>query len=154
MVEEVGSIFSDFNVGELQIASLDANGMVMDRTTLLDGFTRLIAIQIGPDGYLYTLEYGTSFFVTDGHTVFYGKDGNQLQTEPTYAARGIAAEADAGKFKLLLQLHQQGKTDFAIFCKDCAETGVEKWVVDTAAMTCTYYDTAHNNMLAEKILSV
>jgi cytochrome c len=61
-------LISDYNAGELQVATLDANANMTTRTTLMDGLTRPIDIEIGPDGYLYTLEYGTNNFVTDGKT--------------------------------------------------------------------------------------
>ena len=90
-------------------------------------------------------------FVTDGHTVYYGKDGSTQQTEPKYTALKISPSADKENFRALLKLHQQGKRDFMTFCNDCAETGVEKWIVSTPAMTCTYFDLAGNVMLVEQI---
>jgi uncharacterized protein YbcV (DUF1398 family) len=50
-----------------------------------------------------------------------------------------------------LKIHQQGKTDYITFCKDCAETGIEKWFVSLDEMTCTYYDKAGNKVLIEKV---
>jgi len=40
------------------------------------------------------------------------------------------------------------------FCNEAAKAGVEKWIVDTQKMTCTYYDKLGNVMLEEKIPSV
>lgn len=40
------------------------------------------------------------------------------------------------------------------FCQDSANAGVEKWTVDTTAMTCTYYDTAGKTLLEERIPKV
>jgi len=48
-------------------------------------------------------------------------------------------------------MHQQGKTDYATFCQDAADAGVEKWTVDMREMTCTYYDKAGNNLVTETI---
>ena len=39
----------------------------------------------------------------------------------------------------------------AIFCRDCAKSGVEKWIVDMADMTCTYYDKEGDPFLKETI---
>ena len=55
------------------------------------------------------------------------------------------------KFVQQLKAHQRGETDYYTFCKDCAENGVEKWVVCLEKMTCIYYDTAGNEVLVEKI---
>lgn len=40
------------------------------------------------------------------------------------------------------------------FCQDAANTGVEKWTVDTTAMTCAYYDKTGKMMLEEKIPTI
>ena len=92
-------------------------------------------------------------FVSDGHTVYYGKDGSIQQNDAKYAALKISASADKENFRSLLKLHQQGKRDFMTFCNDCAETGVEKWIVNTAGMTCTYFDKAGNEVLIELTIS-
>ena len=90
-------------------------------------------------------------FVSDGHTVYYGKDGSTQQADAKYAALKINSSADKENFRSLLKLHQEGKRDFMTFCNDCAQTGVEKWIVNTASMTCTYLDLAGNVMLVEQI---
>ncbi|MDT3404233.1 DUF1398 family protein [Mucilaginibacter terrae] len=51
----------------------------------------------------------------------------------------------------LERIHQQGQTDFATFCQQAADAGVEKWVIDTQAMLCTYYDLQGNALVAEPI---
>jgi uncharacterized protein YbcV (DUF1398 family) len=35
--------------------------------------------------------------------------------------------------------------------KGLADSGIEKWTMDTTALTVTYYDKAGNEMLLEKI---
>ncbi|TKC04313.1 DUF1398 family protein [Pedobacter frigoris] len=37
------------------------------------------------------------------------------------------------------------------FCTQCAETGVEKWIVDLSDMTCIYYDKSRTEILVECI---
>ena len=51
----------------------------------------------------------------------------------------------------MFTIEQQGNTDSLTFCKDAAETGVEKWTVDMEEMTRTYYDKSGNVMLTENI---
>ncbi len=46
---------------------------------------------------------------------------------------------------------QQGKTDYPTFIGLSAKLGVEKWEVCMEKMTCTYYDKAGNEILAEEI---
>ena len=55
------------------------------------------------------------------------------------------------EFKTGLVAHQQGKTDFLTFIKMCATVGIEKWIISMQNMTCTYYDKAGNEILAEHI---
>ncbi len=59
--------------------------------------------------------------------------------------------SDADTFAERLKAHQRGETDYFQFSQDAANAGVEKWTVDTEAMTCTYYDTAGNVILEEEI---
>ncbi len=90
-------------------------------------------------------------FVSDGHTLYEGKDNHSVKSAPKYSTLVVAEKSDSVAFINLLNIHQQGQTDYMTFCKHAAETGVEKWTVDTTVMTCTYYDKAGNNILEEKI---
>lgn len=82
-------------------------------------------------------------FVTDGYIQYYGINDFK-----------IAAAGSAEKLKQALAIHQQGQTDYPTFCKQSAEAGVEKWIVDMTKMACTYYDKAGNEMLVEAIPQV
>lgn len=92
-----------------------------------------------------------STYVVDGHAEYFGKDGYQIKSDAKYAVLNLSEKSDSQTFLNRLKAHQQGQTDYMTFCKDAAETGVEKWVVDTKAMTCTYYDLIGNMILEEKI---
>lgn len=89
--------------------------------------------------------------VIDGHSEYKGKDNYKIVTGGIYPQLNIASIADNEKFKHYLKIHQQGQTDYFTFCAHAAETGVEKWVVDVLAKTCSYYDKTANAMLVEKI---
>jgi len=89
-------------------------------------------------------------FVTDGHINYYGKDNYTVSSEANYNSLPINNSYQE-QFLLDLKAHQQGKTNYATFCSDCAKNGVEKWIVDISKMTCTYYDMAGNNVLVENI---
>ena len=90
-------------------------------------------------------------WVIDSHTEYFGKDGYQTKSKPMYENLVIAEKSDKVKFSNYLKIHQQGKTDYARFCKDCAETGIEKWFASLDEMTCTYYDKSGNKILVEQI---
>lgn len=90
-------------------------------------------------------------FVSDGHVLYYGSDDYRAQSDAKYPALDIADESDKVQFRKDLKEHQQGRTDYMTFCNVSAQSGAEKWVVDTDKMTCTYYDTAGNELLVETI---
>lgn len=91
------------------------------------------------------------FMVKDGSTVYHGAGGLQVSSDPVYPEKAISEAASPAAVKQIISEHQQGKSDFLTFCDLVAEAGVEKWVVDTEAMVCNYYDLLGNIMLAEPI---
>jgi len=90
-------------------------------------------------------------FVHDGHALYFGKDDYTARSEAKYAELTVAEASNNEQFITDLRLHQSGGTDYMTFCSDCAKSGVEKWMVDTGKMTCTYYDKACNPLLIEQI---
>jgi len=90
-------------------------------------------------------------YVSDSRTLYFRKDNYAVESAAKYAPLTIADKSDAAPFIKELKEHQQGKSDYLSFCRSCAKYGVEKWVVDMARMTCSYYDKAGNEMLVENI---
>lgn len=90
-------------------------------------------------------------YVADGHTDYYDSNNNWAGSGAKYSALLIADETNADAFRADLSAHQQGKTDYMSFCKDCATCGIEKWVVRLTEMTCAYYDKRNNLVLVEDI---
>ncbi|RYF98945.1 MAG: DUF1398 domain-containing protein, partial [Chitinophagaceae bacterium] len=87
----------------------------------------------------------------DSHTEYFGANDYKTQSQPQYDNLTIADITNKEKFVNQLKAHQQGQTDYYTFCKDCAENGIEKWVVDLVKMTCIYYDKAEQEILIEQI---
>jgi len=77
---------------------------------------------------LGVMKYDT--FVNDCHTLYFGNNSHEVESEPKYARLTIAYMSNDEKFKQYLKNHQQGQTDYPTFCNHAAETGVEKWTVD------------------------
>ena len=90
-------------------------------------------------------------FVIDSHTKYYGHNNYQIKSQPQYKLLTISDKSSGEMFIHYLKLHQRGETDYFTFCRHCAETGVEKWIVLLDEMTCTYYDKLGNKLLIEKI---
>ncbi len=94
---------------------------------------------------------GYETFVTDGHIDYYGNDAYKTSSMGRYNALEIVGRSNGEQFIADLKAHQQGKTDYATFCQDCAKSGIEKWVVSLDKMTCTYYNKLGNEILVEEI---
>jgi uncharacterized protein YbcV (DUF1398 family) len=90
-------------------------------------------------------------WVFDSHTEYFGQNDYKIKSEAQYKELIIADKSDKNQFLQYLKIHQQGETDYMTFCEHCAQTGVEKWIVSIEKMTCTYYDKAGNDLLAEMI---
>lgn len=90
-------------------------------------------------------------YVSDGHAEYQGKDNYTTSSPAKYAPLTIAEQSQPKEFKARLKAHQQGQSDYLTFCNECAQLGVDKWVVVMSEMTCTYYDKAGNELLVEVI---
>lgn len=96
------------------------------------------------------VEYYNAFVIT-GYTDYYSTDGQKVTNPPKYKELTIADKSDAEQFRADLKAHQNGKTDYLTFCKDCAKSGIEGWTVSLPKMTCTYFDKSGNKILVEQI---
>lgn len=90
-------------------------------------------------------------YVSDGHTDYFGSDNYIVNGTPKYPTQEVSLVGSAEELKAHLKIHQSGGTDYATFCRQAAEAGVEKWIVDLNPMTCTYYDRSGNVMITEMI---
>jgi uncharacterized protein YbcV (DUF1398 family) len=92
-------------------------------------------------------------FVTDSHTEYHGVNGYKATSNPQYEPIRIAGKSDQARFKAYLKEHQKGSSDYFTFCRQCAETGIDKWSVSVEKMTCTYFDQQGKEVLVEMIPS-
>jgi len=94
-------------------------------------------------------------YVSNGLSVYFNSDDHSVQASPDeYPVLVINDESSVDKLKHALQVHQRGETDYFTFCKQAADAGVEKWVIDLSEMTCTYLDTEQKELVKEQIPSV
>lgn len=94
---------------------------------------------------------GFETWVHDSHTVYFGSDSFTTKSEAMYEDLEIQNISNKDGFVEKLKSHQRGETDYFTFCKDCAENGIEKWIVSLEKMTCIYYDINGNEILVEQI---
>ena len=90
-------------------------------------------------------------FVADGNVDYYGENDYKVSSGSKYESLDVVDTSDKVQFEADLKAHQQGKTNYPTFCSDCAKSGIEKWEVNMEKMTCTYFDKAGNELLAEII---
>jgi uncharacterized protein YbcV (DUF1398 family) len=66
----------------------------------------------------------------------------------------VLSVAETGQRETFLQYlrrHERGQTTYVEMSRGLAESGIEKWTVDTRSMTMTFYDKAGIEMLVEQI---
>ncbi|MFP3834183.1 DUF1398 domain-containing protein [Chryseobacterium sp. SIMBA_028] len=90
-------------------------------------------------------------YVGDGNTEYFDTDNQSAQTGRKYDNLIVSEKVNLDHFKIRLKLHQQGGTDYMTFCNDCAENGIEGWVMNLNGMTCTYFDKERKDILIEQI---
>jgi uncharacterized protein YbcV (DUF1398 family) len=90
-------------------------------------------------------------YLTDGHSEYFGKHGHKVISPPAHGKLSIAKNSDRENFLRHLKLHEQGKTTYIEMSKGLAESGIEKWTVDSSKRTMTFYDRAGKEMLVEII---
>lgn len=90
-------------------------------------------------------------YIKDGHSEYFGNSGHKVISPPAHEMLTIADTSDKEQFLKHLNLHDQGKTSYLEMSKGLADSGIEKWTVDTKIMTMTFYDKLEHEMLAETI---
>ena len=94
---------------------------------------------------------GYETYVKDGNTIYFGDNSYCIESGPKYEALVVNGKSDQEVFKRDLKSHQDGRTNFPRFCADAAHAGVEKWMVNIAALTCTYFDKNGQILVVESI---
>jgi uncharacterized protein YbcV (DUF1398 family) len=89
-------------------------------------------------------------YLFDGHSEFFGTDGT-VKSPVAHEILSIAETTNKQGLLEHLSLHEQRKINYLEMSRGLAESGVEKWTVDTHRFTMTFYDCAGNAMLVETI---
>ena len=90
-------------------------------------------------------------YVTDGHSEYFGADGERLLGPAFHEAFVIAETCDKGQFLQYMQQVEQGGVGYVEMSMALADYGVEKWTFDAEQLTITYVDRAGNVLLEENI---
>jgi uncharacterized protein YbcV (DUF1398 family) len=92
-----------------------------------------------------------SSFVSDGHSEYLGTDGERVVSGAAHGLLAVAEESDGDKFLHHLGRHERGETSYVEMSSGLAESGVDRWTVDTHSMTMTVYDRSGNVLLVRQI---
>ena len=91
-------------------------------------------------------------YLTDGHSKYFGANGYYIESAPAHKKLLIADKGDKKSFLQHLSLHAERKTDYMTMSRGLAESGIEKWTVDTSTATISYYDKNGHQLLRESII--
>ncbi len=92
-------------------------------------------------------------YLTDGHSEYFGMDGQKVVSSAFHETLPISDVSDREKVLEHLDLHNRRETSYLEMSRGLAESGVEKWTVDTRNMTLAYYDRQGNELLIEMIVN-
>ena len=90
-------------------------------------------------------------FITDGHSVYRGKNGHTVTTPAYHDTFAVAETGDKKQFLHVMQRVEQGKLGYDDMSKALADAGVYKWTFDTSNLTMAYYDKAGTQLLLEHL---
>ena len=91
-------------------------------------------------------------FVANGHSEYLGNDAHRVVSHAVHEEMTIAEHSDHDAFADHLRRHERGETNYLEMSRGLAESGSERWTVDTSAMTMTFYDRSGNALLVEQII--
>ena len=90
-------------------------------------------------------------FLTDGHSEYFAADGSCVRSEPVHETLTVSDISDHDAVVGHLRLHDEGTTSYLEMSTGLANSGVERWTVDTEAMTLTFLDTQGRTLVINAI---
>jgi uncharacterized protein YbcV (DUF1398 family) len=91
-------------------------------------------------------------YLSDGHSEYFAGDGRSVVSAAVHEALPVNDASDREKVIEHLGLHELGRTSYLEMSKGLADSGVEKWAVDTNAMRLTYVDKQGRELFTEVLL--
>jgi aminoglycoside 6'-N-acetyltransferase len=90
-------------------------------------------------------------FLTDGHSEYFGRALTTVRSEPVHDPLEVSDVSDREAVVDHLRLHEAGKSSYIELSTGLADSGVEKWTVDTSAMTLTFVDKRGTALVVQAI---
>ncbi|HEI7988335.1 TPA: DUF1398 family protein [Staphylococcus aureus] len=89
--------------------------------------------------------------IQDGTATYVHQSEDDIVTSSVKSNHPVAPSSNQSIVQDVLTRHQQGQTDFEIFCDEMAQAGIYKWHIDIQAGTCTYIDLQEQAIISELI---
>jgi uncharacterized protein YbcV (DUF1398 family) len=90
-------------------------------------------------------------YLADGHSEYFGQGRHRIVSPPVHEVLPVAETGQRETFLEHLGRHERRETTYLEMSRGLAQSGIEKWTIDTARMTMTFYDKAGKEMLVEQI---
>jgi len=90
-------------------------------------------------------------YLADGHSEYFGEGGHRVVSPPVHEVLPVAETGEGEAFLQHLRRHERRETTYLEMSRGLAQSGIEKWTVDTGRMTMTFQDKAGKEMLVEQI---
>ena len=90
-------------------------------------------------------------YLADGHSEYFGQGGHRVVSPPVHEVLPVAETAKRETFLQHLRRHERRETTYLEMSRGLAQSGIEKWTVDTGRMTMTFHHKAGSEMLVEQI---
>ena len=91
-------------------------------------------------------------FVADGHSEYRGHDAYRVISDAAHGELTVAESSDRDAAVDHLRRHAQGETTYLEMSRGLADSGIERWTVDTQTMIMTFYDWSGAVLLDEQII--
>jgi uncharacterized protein YbcV (DUF1398 family) len=90
-------------------------------------------------------------YLADGHSEYFGLGGHMVASPPVHEVLAIAETGERETFLEHLRRHERRETSYLEMSRGLAQSGIEKWTVDTGRMTMTFHDKTGIEMRVEQI---
>ena len=86
-------------------------------------------------------------YLAEGHSEYFGQGGYTVVSPPVHEVLPVAETGQGETFLQHLVRHERRETAYLEMSRGLAQSGIEKWTVDTGRMTMSFYDKAGTEML-------
>lgn len=91
-------------------------------------------------------------YVSTGNIIFVKHSGETVMLKNERKLLSVQNEFDSDKVKFIVKQHFRGQVSYADYCKQLADAGVAKWVVDLSEMARCYYSKRNEVIYSEAII--